>query len=146
MSKKESSPTYKRLEDQISWYDRKSRWSQRWHHGLKILEIILAAIIPFLAGINAKPIITGGAGVLIVILEAMQHLFQFHNNWTNYRSTCENLRHEKYLWLAKAGPYLNIKNPNSVLADRIESLISQEHAKWIAGQEKAKQVKSEESV
>ena len=34
-----------------------------------------------------------------------------------------------------------IENPDVVLADRIESLISQEHAKWIAGQEKAGQTK-----
>jgi len=141
MTKKKSSPTYARLEDQISWYDRKSGWNQRWHNGFKILEIILAAFIPFLAGTNANPLIIGGTGVLIVILVGMQHVFQFHNNWINYRSTCENLRHEKYLWLAKAGPYLNIEDPDSVLADRVESLISQEHAKWIAGQERSEKQK-----
>jgi len=91
--------------------------------------------------IISMPILTGSADILIVILEGLQHLFQFQNNWTSYRSTCENLKHEKYLWLAKSGPYLDVENPNAVLADRVESLISQEHAKWIAGQEKVAQVK-----
>lgn len=129
-------PTIKRLEEQIKWYDRKSSLNQQFFRWLKILEIIVAAFIPFLSGISAPAILTGGAGVLIVVLEGLQHLFQFQHNWITYRSTCENLKHEKYLWLAKAGPYTKIENPDAVLADRIESLISQEHAKWIAGQEK----------
>lgn len=134
-------PTIKRLEDQIDWYDKKSNLNQQFFHWLKIIEIVIAAFIPFLSGINAPAILTGGAGVLIVMLEGLQHLFQFQHNWISYRSTCENLRHEKYLWLAKAGPYSNIENPEVILADRVESLTSQEHAKWIAGQEKAGQTK-----
>lgn len=134
-------PTIQRLEDQIDWYDRKSKLNQRFFHWLKIIEIVIAAFIPFLSGISAPAILTGGAGVLIVVLEGLQHLFQFQHNWITYRSTCENLKHEKYLWLAKSGPYADNKNPDILLADRIESLISQEHAKWIAGQEKAGQLK-----
>lgn len=136
-------PTIKRLEEQIRWYDKKSIINQKFFHWLKILEIVIAAFIPFLSGIDAPAILTGSAGVLIVILEGLQHLFlfQFQHNWIIYRSTCENLKHEKYLWLAKAGPYAEIENPDLVLADRVESLISQEHAKWIAGQEKISELK-----
>lgn len=134
-------PTIQRLEEQIRWYDKKSNYNQRCFHWLKIIEIVVAAFIPFFAGLNAPAILTGGAGVLIVVFEGLQHLFQFQHNWISYRSTCENLKHEKYLWLAKSGPYADIGNPDVVLADRVESLISQEHAKWIAGQEKAGQTK-----
>ncbi len=134
-------PTIQRLEEQISWYDRKSKFNQRFFHWLKIIEIVVSAFIPLLSGISAPAILTGSAGVLIVVLEGLQHLFQFQHNWITYRSTCENLKHEKYLWLAKAGPYADIQNANAVLADRVESLISQEHAKWIAGQEKVTQIK-----
>jgi hypothetical protein len=49
-----------------------------------------------------------------------------------YRSTCEALKHEKHLWLAKAGPYLEAANPEALLAERVEALISREHAKWVA--------------
>jgi len=132
----EENPTMKRLEDQILWYDHESTSNQRWFKNLKVVEIIVAAFIPFLAGIGTMPILIGGAGVLIVVLEGFQQLFQFNKNWMSYRSTCESLRHEKYLWLAKSGPYLNTKNPDVVLADRIESLISREHSSWIAGKEK----------
>jgi hypothetical protein len=134
-------PTLERLEDQIGWYDKKSASNQRWFKGLKIIELIAAALIPLLAGISASipyyVIITGGLGALIVVLESLQGLYQFQSNWISYRSTCEGLRHEKYLWLAKAGPYVDRKDPDRLLAERIESLISTEHAKWVSTQEKA---------
>jgi hypothetical protein len=47
------------------------------------------------------------------------------------------LRHEKYLFLAAAGPYAKSEQPLPLLADRIEGLISQEHAKWLSAQEQA---------
>jgi hypothetical protein len=130
-----TNPTLVRLEDQISWYDSKSSSNQRWYRRAKLLEILTAAAIPFLA-VYVRPAITGAAGALVVVLEAVQHLYQFQQNWTSYRATCESLKHEKYLWLAGAGPYQNIENPNVVLADRVESIISQEHSKWIAGNTK----------
>ena len=134
-------PTLERLEDQIGWYDKKSASNQRWFKRLKIIELIAAALIPILAGISASipyyTIITGGLGAMIVVLESLQGLYQFQSNWISYRSTCEGLRHEKYLWLAKAGPYADKKDPDRLLAERIESLVSTEHAKWVFTQEKA---------
>jgi Protein of unknown function (DUF4231) len=129
-------PTLERLEDQIAWYDGKSGYNQRWYRRLKIIEILSASTIPFLAGF-APMVVTGAMGVIIVVLQGFQHVFQFQENWTSYRSTCESLKHEKYLWLGKAGPYRNIEDPDSVLADRVESLISTEHAKWIASQDQS---------
>src|SRR5262245_32548333 len=57
-----------------------------------------------------------------------------HSNWITYRSTAEALKREKHLFLATAGPY-GAENPHSLLAERVESLVSQEHAKWASGQE-----------
>jgi hypothetical protein len=42
----------------------------------------------------------------------------------------EALKHEKHLWYARAGPYLNAENPATLLAERIEELVPTEHAKW----------------
>ncbi len=40
-----------RLEEQIAWYDRTSIADQRAYKRIKILEILAAAIIPFLAAL-----------------------------------------------------------------------------------------------
>jgi hypothetical protein len=83
------------------------------------------------------PYITGGLGVVIILLEGLQSLNQYQTNWTNYRSICEGLKHEKYLWLAKAGSYSSASEPDKLLAERIESLTHPEHAKWVMSQESA---------
>lgn len=122
-------PTIQRLEDQIFWYDKGSNRTQRWFKSLKVAVILSSAIIPFFAGIGMPAIWTGGLGVLIVVLEGLQQLNQYQHNWIVYRSTCEALKHEKHLYLAKAGPYASANVPHALLAERVESLVSQEHAK-----------------
>ncbi len=127
--------TLKRLEDQIAWYDKRSLRSQRLFKTLKILTILAAAIIPLSAGLGAPAWVTGGLGALIAVMEGLQQLNQYQHNWITYRSTCETLKHEKYLYLAGAGPYAVATNATAVLAERIESMISQEHAKWVSALE-----------
>jgi hypothetical protein len=133
----DSDPIMERLEDQLAWYDRKSMVNQRMYRRIKVLEIVAAATIPFLASLGLPHIIivTGGLGVLITVLEGLLHLNQYQQNWINYRSTCEALKHEKYTFLGKASPYANVSDPHALLAERIESLVSQEHAKWAATQQ-----------
>jgi len=140
----QDSPTQERLEDQIGWYDRKSQTAQRRYKILKLTQMVIAALIPLA---SAFPIpaaefkwITAILGLLVLIIEAAQQLNQDQQNWIAYRSTCEALKHEKYLYLAAAGPYANAQNQEkriALLADRIEGLISQEHAKWVSSQEQA---------
>jgi hypothetical protein len=131
------SPAWARLEDQIAWYDRKSSENQRWFKRLKILQIVTAAAIPVAAGISAPAWLVGGAGALIVVLEGLQQLQQYQQNWTTYRSTCERLKHEKFLFAAHAGPYARVEDPEARLAERVEGLVSQEHAAWASHREEA---------
>jgi hypothetical protein len=125
--------TLDHLQDQIEWYDRKSQRNQKIFKFLKICTLVAAALVPALTGINRM--FTAGLGVFIVVLEGLQQLNQYHANWIAYRSTCEALKHEKFLYLAKAGPYATANDPHALLAERIESLVSQEHAKWASSQE-----------
>ncbi|HJZ81206.1 MAG TPA: DUF4231 domain-containing protein [Pyrinomonadaceae bacterium] len=133
-----------RLEDQISWYDRKSAYNQRMFKSMKTATIAISLSIPLWAAfasfknIDGKlvALITGAVGAIIALLEAIQQLNQYHNNWITYRSTAEGLKHEKFLYLSNAGPYGAATNPTTLLAERVESLVSQEHAKWASvGQE-----------
>lgn len=126
-----------RLEDQIAWYDRKSLASQRAFKRIKTVEIFAAAVIPFLAALKIPflSMVTAGLGVLITVLEGILHLNQYQQNWITYRSTCESLKHEKYTYLGKASPYAKVPDPHALLAERIESLVSQEHAKWTSVQQ-----------
>ena len=130
-------PTMVRLEDQINWYDSRSLKNQRIYKRIKTVEIFAAAIIPFISTMKFPEVgyITGGLGLLITMLEGLLHLNQYQQNWTTYRSTCESLKHEKYVYIAKAAPYAGVPDAHALLAERIESLVSQEHAKWASVQQ-----------
>jgi hypothetical protein len=129
-------PIMGRLEDQIAWYDSNSLRNQHTYKRIKTVEILAAAIIPFIAALSIPygALVTGGLGVLITVLEGLLHLNQYQQNWTAYRSTCEALRHEKYVYLGKAAPYADAIDSYALLAERIESLISQENSKWVSTQ------------
>jgi hypothetical protein len=140
-----SDPILQRLEEQIVWYDSKSTSNMHWFKRIKITEIVAAAIIPLLAASHFAQAasITGVLGVFITVFEGMLQLNQYHENWIRYRSTCESLKHEKYIFLGGATPYGNAEKPMALLAERVESLVSQEHAKWESVQQEDPKGKSD---
>lgn len=128
--------TLARLDDQIAWYSRRSGLNQRRYKFLKMLTIASAAVIPVVttAHVPDGPSIAAGLGVLIAISEGIQQLNQYSANWIAYRNTAESLKHEKYLYLARAGPYRADAGVQAALAERVEALVSQEESKWLAVQ------------
>jgi Protein of unknown function (DUF4231) len=130
-------PTLRRLEDEIRWYDEKSLESQARFKFLKGLQLLSAATIPVVAILDVHAAVPAALGAAIILLEGFLQLNQYQQNWTSYRSTCEALKHEKYLFLGRAGPYAGTVDGRALLADRIEGLISQEHAKWVSAREES---------
>lgn len=124
-------PVGERLESQLTWYDTRAQSNQRWFTVLKVTQIVVAAAIPVVAAAGGSAAVAGAMGAVIVVLEGLQQLFQFQQNWTRYRSTCEALKHEKFLFLAHVDPYAGA-NSEQLLAARIETLLSQETLAWRA--------------
>ncbi|ART74886.1 hypothetical protein B4U37_01965 [Sutcliffiella horikoshii] len=123
-----------RLEDQISWYDKKSGQAQRYYKWMKRLVIIISASIPLFVGFIAEAkvwaTIVGTLGVIIAGIEGWLSLSKYHENWIEYRSICETLKHEKYMFLTKTGVYNGIEDPFKYFVERVESIISKENVNW----------------
>ena len=130
------SPAWERLEHQLGWYDRQSAEAQSAYRRLKLVELIVAAVVPVVAVLRAPAALTAGLAAVVVVLEGVQQLFQWQTNWVLYRSTAEALKHERYLYLAHAGPYSD-PGRERVLAERVEGLVSQEHAKWTESRDRS---------
>lgn len=122
-----------RVEPEINWYDKKSKFNKILFMTLQIIEITSAAIIPFLAGYNESiphgSIIVGILGIVIALCAGLSSLYKFQENWLLYRTTCESLRHEKYLFLTKSKPYENEDSFNQFVIN-VENLISKENTQW----------------
>jgi hypothetical protein len=126
-----------RLDDQIGWYGSRSRLNRWWYHSLKVISIVAAGSIPILAVAGVQPIVSAVLGAGLLAIEGAQQLFQYQQNWVSFRATAEDLKREKALFLAKAGPYRSSKDPVALLAERAESLISAETTGWRQLQEEA---------
>ena len=129
-----------RLEDQLRWYSEKSKHNQSWFIRYKVIEISSAALIPFLSGFSEKipysSWIIGILGLLVAITASLTMLFKYHENWIQYRTTAEQLKHEKYIYLTGTQPY-NTKDKFNLLVERAESLISKENTEWAASSRKS---------
>ena len=144
-------PVIARIEDQINWYDGKSIKLQKTYKRIKVIEIVAAALIPFLSALHisdASPqpftlahipltigTVTALLGVLITILEGVLQLNQYQHLWVTYRATCEALRHEKFTYIAGAGVYAGNVSAHALLTERAETMGSQENTKWASVQQ-----------
>jgi len=123
-----------RLDGQINWYDKKSQWNQQWYKKLKAAEIFMAVLIPFLVGYITETapgvkFAVGFLGVIIAVIAGLVSLYKFQENWIEYRTTAESLKHEKYLYLTKTGPY-DGGNAFNKFVESVENMISKENTKW----------------
>lgn len=123
-----------RLDDQITWYSKKSVWNQKWYKRLHIIAIVAAVTIPFLSGYMSGETIwmkftIGLLGFLAAAIIAVLNLYQFQENWIEYRTTCESLKHEKYLYLTKTAPY-DGEDAFPLLVEQVETLFSRENTNW----------------
>lgn len=125
-------PTWTRLEDQLGWYDRKSLAAQQAYKGVKLFQLVVGAAVPVVAALQVPAAVTAALAAIVVVAEGAQQLYQWQTNWVLYRATAEAIRHEKYLYLAGAGPYAD-GDRELILAERLEGLGSQERAKWAEG-------------
>lgn len=124
-----------RVDDQISWYDRKAKSNKRAYHISKIVSLTSSAFIPFFAGQVANDsrwlLAISLCGISTTLSEGLSSLFKSHENWLHYRATSEHLKHEKYMYLSLAGPYdaENI-DAEKTLVQRVEELTSSENVNW----------------
>lgn len=124
------SATLRRIDEQRAFYSRASRTNRRYYKSFKATSFAAAALVPLAAGIDIHPLVTGALGVVVVILEGLQHLNQYQMNWLRFRSANELLKREEHLYQAKAGDYAATRDPLVLLAERVEEIIGSENSDW----------------
>ena len=137
---KRRSATLARLDELLVWYRRQAKleaWSYRL---LKVVSISAAAAVSVLAAASGPSMLVASLGAVVVVSEGIQALFQFHTNSVSFAKTKEVLRREQALYDAKAGSYARAKNPDRLLAERVEAMAASELDAWVETQldEKAK--------
>ena len=119
-----------RLQEQQAWYNDHANRARIMYWTIKVIQLVLGASIPVVAGLHAPAAVTGSLGALIVVLEGVQQLFQYHDNWIRYRMAATALAKEGNLFQARAGDY-STGNPLALLAVRTEAITSDEATAWL---------------
>ena len=137
-----------RLDNQISWYDRKSSINQKKYKKYKRLEFIIAATIPVITTLTAiipndlleKILLISAAfgGIILVVINKTLELEDYFKFWKEYRTTCESLQYERSLYLTRSEPY-DEEDAFPLLVQKVESILSKETQRW---QQRVKQVET----
>lgn len=138
-----------RIDDQINWYNSKSKNYQTKYKVLKTIVIISSVSIPFLVGLITNEdsyfkIAAGILGIVIAAIEGILALYKYQDLWLQYRITSEMLQREKIIFLTNSGLYLNNKNAFKDFVRRSESIMSSENQSWIEIQQKEEEEKEKE--
>ena len=124
-----------RVDSEIRWYSDKAKHCQKMYKRLQVVEIILASSIPLLAPYADKytgvSFIIGLSGAIIAITGSISKLYKYHDNWIQYRTTCELLKSQKNLFLTSSYPYNEgTESKESIFVKNIEAIMSAENAQW----------------
>jgi hypothetical protein len=122
-----------RLDDQCHWLEGKAAWNQTCYKRLRLIEIAAAAFIPALASLKVpdpltQPIVAV-LGIAVALVAGAMGLFKFQENWVQYRSTAEQLKHEKFMYATQCGPYAG-EDRFALLVERVEKLLMKENTAW----------------
>lgn len=134
-----------RLDNQIDWYNKKSAVNKKYFRLCQVILLIMATLITLSGTFNAAEFpwvayTIPFLGASIAIISGLLGLFKFQENWLEYRTVCESLKHEKFLFLTKSEPYHEGK-AFGLLVNKVEALISKENTNWsqYMNKEKAKE-------
>ncbi len=138
-----------RYQDQIDYYEDKAGYNQRIYRRMQWTLIVLAALTPVLIELDLNSVLGKGFGhlaamtsVAVAILTAALKTFKYQENWINYRTTCEALKKEKYLYNAGLSDYQQSEDREAQFVDRVEALLARENTLWLSVQKKKEDKKT----
>ncbi len=130
-----------RVEDQLSYYEKAANKAKRAYTRIQITIIVLGLLVPVVVnipsewgnGINLDIPIRIAVTIMslaLAILNGILNFRKYGDLWLSYRMTEELLKHEKFLYLTRAGKYSEAETAYSEFAQSIESILSAEHNKF----------------
>lgn len=121
-----------RVNDAIAWYDKSADKQKKLYLRMRATTVIGGALVPVLVNVQIEyvNVLTTIISLIVVLLVSLESVYHYREQWTNYRSTEQSLRHEYFLFTSKGGVYAS-KNRAAAyqyFVERVEDLISSENA------------------
>lgn len=126
--------------DQSEWYARKARSNRRMYLCIRGYQIVIASLIPLVSLFgewSAQRFVTAALGASIAIVEGLQQLGQFQQNWHRYRAAREALKREQFLFEMSSGPYSVTGDKLRLFVERADAVMGGEASKWLTWAERS---------
>ena len=131
-----------RVVPQQKWFSKNSSRNKTIYYSLKRLVIVLAALIPFLAGfvdeVSWMDYLIGFLSILIVIFESFLTINKNHDKWISYRVTSEALKKETNYFKYQVKPY-DKEDRLEKFVEKIEAILSSQNLEWLEAIKKSSQ-------
>jgi Protein of unknown function (DUF4231) len=138
MEPETSLPKY--VVEQSEWYAAKAGSNRRMYVLMRGFQVVVASIIPLISlfgGWSAQRYVSAALGASIAIVEGLQQLGQFQENWHRYRAAREALRREQFLYEMSAGPYSTTNDKLRLFVERADAVMGGEASKWLTWAERS---------
>ena len=150
----------KRVEDQLSYYKKAANRAKRTYMWMQSSIIVLGLLVPVIVNIPSSWGSGEGAvnltveiriavtvfSLTLAILTGILNFRKYGDLWLSYRLTEESIKHEKFMFLTRAGPYES-EPAFPPFVEKFESIVSAEHGKFRTLIEQARRpARAEENV
>jgi hypothetical protein len=123
--------------DQVVWMDAAATRAHHWYHGLRLVTVVGAVLIPALISLDLRDeygsLLRGGTfalSLVVAICAAVEEFFHFGERWRHYRQFSEELKIEGWKFLQLTGPYRRFSPSHSAayprFAARVEAIIERD--------------------
>lgn len=121
-----------RLNEAIAWYDKSANWHKKVYLRMRAMTVIGGALVPVLVNIDLPyvDILTTILSLVVVLLVSLESVYHFREQWTNYRSTEQQLRNQYFRFTSNDGAYSSCSREEAFrqFVGRIEETIESENA------------------
>lgn len=113
-------------------YGNKAKDYKCCYHVLSLFSAICTAIIPVAAYLDSSKSLIVILGILNAIFISCLSIFKCNEKWVLYRTTVGNVKHQNYLYLAKAEDYAEVNEEArlAILVSRVESILNEKNSSW----------------
>ena len=125
-----------RWQSQYEYHRKSAARNKRAFQTLRLIEIVLAAAIPFVNNIDSEnlneswwDLFVSFQAISITIIAGIMMLYKFHENWINSRVVTEQLKAEKVQFETQTGPY-DREDADRRFIERIERILGNEVRDW----------------
>lgn len=123
-----------RVDSQIEWHEKKSGSNKRMYQKYQMIQLIVASMITLSATLTVidqawVSFVAPTLGAVVAVVSGVLGLFKFQENWVDYRTTSEQLKQEKFLFLTRSEPY-NTAQSFQTLVTNVEDILSKQNSKW----------------